>query len=344
MKVGLIARCNDRGLGVMTREWYRHVHPDRTLVMLLTAERQAGLAQHRDWYPDGTFVEFDGHTVDQKVVREWLDGLDVVYSAETFYDWRIVDWAHTHQVRTVCHLMPEYFAHASRPLPSPDVWWAPTTWRLEHLPPDTRVMPVPVPTDRWPDARPEMDGPPRWIHTAGAAAPSDRNGTRIVYEALRYLNCECAVTIRRQDEMSSWPQLGRHVHLELHTRAVVNYWELFGGQDGLVLPRRYGGLSLPAIEAMGAGLALLMPEVEPQRSEWPIAPLRATMQNHVSASGGRIPMCVVDPKHLAATMDAFAENPEALLSARRDALVWAHAHSWDVLHGDVLRALEDACR
>lgn len=350
MRVGLIARGEDRGLGNLTREWARHMEPARTLLVQPISALEAGLKQHCSWFdPDAMRATFDG-TIDEKIMREFLHGLDVVYSAETVYDWRLCDIARELGVRTVVHTMPEYFKHATnahnrfpKDLPGPDVWWNPTSWRQDFLPEGTRIVPVPIPLDRFPTpAVARADAPPRWLHTVGARAHADRNGTRIFIAALRHLRGEHEIIIRSQGEPFYPRRVGRGVRIRVQPTELEDYWQIYDDADALVLPRRYGGLSMPALEGMGAGLALLMPDVEPQRSEWPIVTIPAEFRNRITTSAGNIPICLPDEQQLAATMTWYSKNRGALTQQQQVSLGYARMHSWDALRCVIEGELEHA--
>lgn len=352
MRVGLIGRGEDRGLGNLTREWARHMVPERTLLVRPDSARDAGLVQHREWFDeDAIRISFGASgLLDLDIVRGFLEGLDVVYSAETFYDWRVCDLARELGVRTVCHAMPEYFKHTPNAhnyfpddLPPADVWWAPTTWRLEHLPEGTEVVPVPIPTDRWlPRDTAVTTAIPRWLHTIGSRAASDRNGTRIFLAALKHVKRDHEVIIRSQSEpFYANGGYGRNVHLRTSSLDVADYWELYADADALVLPRRYGGLCLPALEGMGAGLALVMPEVSPN-CDWPIIPIEAPFLNALTTSAGSIPICAADPKSLARAMDTCAAQPHRLAEAQAASDAFAEEYSWHRRRGPMWEALERA--
>lgn len=341
MKVGLIARTEDRGLGNLTWEWAQHMHPDRVLVVVPNHP----LPQRADRYPGALVLPWDhlhDSALNEEQVREWLRGLDVVYSAETFYDWRVCTWARELGVRTVCHVMPEFYRHGQPdPPPAPDAWWTPTRWRLEHLDPATRVVPVPIATERFTESVFRNPGPPRWLHVVGKRAGADRNGTRLFLGALRFLRSEHHVRIRTQDEgVRPGLGLGRDVHLETITTPTPEYWQLYDDADALVLPRRYAGLSLPAFEAMGAGLALVMSDAEPQRGEWPIIPIPAHEHGSVLTPAGRLKLAEIEPRHLARVMDRIADQPDVLAVEQRRAKLFAFAHSWEQLAPTIRAELE----
>lgn len=331
MKLGVIARSEDRGLGNLTWEFVQHIEPERVLVVVPNHP----LTQRLDRFPDALVLQWDHHAageLDEDATREWLRGLDVVYSAETFYDWRVCTWAREMGVRTVCHVMPEFFRHYGDDAPAaPDAWWSPTGWRRDCLPDSTRIVPVPIATERFVAQRRNADPRPHWLHVVGMRAAADRNGTRVVNAALRYVKGDHLVRIRTQEERYQRPATARGVDLEIVNWPVPEYWELYHDADALVLPRRYAGLSLPALEAMGAGLGLVMSDVEPQRSEWPILGLPARQTGTVRAPAGIIPTATVPPQALAELMSRCAADPSILEGLRARAAAFAAEHSWAAL-------------
>lgn len=338
MRVGLIARAENRGLGTMTWEWYRHVRPDRTLVVDM-GELARGFAMHLDRYPDATVVPFDGAQLPEAIVREWLDGLDVVYSAETFYDWHVCEWAEQAGVATVCHLMPEFFRHHNFDGPRPTAWWAPTSWRADVLPDGTRYVPVPVVVRA---KAPELeDRPTRWLHVAGHRAAMDRNGTTTVLQAVRLLRRPTSVTVSCQDGRLPMSRPSPYVTLDVRLDAPDDYWRLYDGFDLLVMPRRYGGLCLPVQEAMGSGLGVVMSDVPPNR-DWPIVSVPARLGGRLQTPAGLLRLYDTPAPKLAAVMDQLAD-PAARHEAQTAAAAWAADHSWDTLRPTIMRELARLC-
>lgn len=345
MRLGVIARAEDRGLGIQTWEVVRHLNPDR--VLIVDPGRLArGFAPHFDRYPDARVVAWDGHRfADWPQARAWLDGLDVVYTAETFYDWRLVEWANDAGVATVVHVNPEFFKHDDPNLPTPTAWWAPTSWRLDHLPKDTTVVPMPCPTDRWPDLpSPSPDGRLRVLHVAGHQANRDRNGTLLVLEAARHVSRETVdLRVVTQDRVLRHRGNNRRNRTVALTPPVADYWRLYDDADVLLLPRRYGGLCLPAIEAMGAGLAVAMTDVAPQTSTWPVIGVPATRSPRpIRTPAGTVDVYDAHPRMIAETVNRLAADPGEVAAARVAAARWADQHSWEALEGVWRSALGDA--
>jgi glycosyltransferase involved in cell wall biosynthesis len=334
MRVGLIARAEDRGLGTMSRDFYRHMQPDKTLVVIPAGVRHAHLASHLDWYPDSTVIGYDGE-LDRRKVDEWLEGLDVVYAAETFYDWRFCAWAREAKVATVCHLMPEWWSQ--RWAREPTAWWAPTSWRLDRLPVGTVHVPVPIDTDSVLPRLPDPGRPFRWLHIAGAKTHADRNGTYLLVDAARALTRPQEIIVRTQS-----PLTFDHVPdpVTVCEGTVDDRWQMYRDVDAMVMPRRYAGLCLPVLEAIAAGLPVVMSDLSPQNVDWPVATVPAVRDGFRRMMGGRIDLYDTDPALLAGLMDRWATDPtepaEYAAASRR----YATENSWRVRAPQIRAELE----
>lgn len=338
MKVGLIARAEaGRGLANQTYEVCRHLDPER--VLLIDPGRDGRFTQHPERYAgwDTTVAVWRNGRLDEQTVRSWLDGLDVVYTAETPYDPRLPQWASEAGCGVVVHANPEFLSPSDAK--AAVTWWAATPWRIEHLPARTRVVPMPAvdppfthqPTDRM-----------RFLHVAGWPAIADRNGTQIVAAAARMMTVDCDVIIRGQHR-----QITAHRHngpavLRAEHACPVDYWDNYRGADVLVMPRRFGGLCLPAIEAMAVGLPVVMSDCSPNEV-WPGPRVPTTSTDVVGTRAGVIPLHDTDPRALAATLDELAANSELVDKLRQEATEWATANSWEALKPTWLEELARAC-
>lgn len=331
MKVGLVARAEDRGLGIMCWEAYRHLQPDRTLVVDMGV-LAGGFAPHLDRYPDALVVPFIDGVLPEPEVRDWIKGLDVVLTCETAYDWRLGKWCTDAGARLVCHAMPEFFRPELVGLPI--TWWNPTSWRQAHMPPDTRHVPVPVALDRWPPRDVSREpGPLRVLHVAGHKAMADRNGTVLLAVAMQACRQPMEVTLVTQDEHLPARQGRLHpgVTMRTTTGGVANYWDLYAGHDVLAMPRRYGGLCLPVQEAMAAGLAVAMSDASPQRDDWPVVTFKTRQGRLVNTPCGGLPLANTDPTAMARVLDRLAADPAEVALQQLRSTGWAHANSWEAL-------------
>ena len=323
-RVGVIARCDDRGLGNQTWEVCRGLRPDKILVVRDPGSERQGFPPHRERFPGSPILRFnrDKERLDENVCRDFLDGLDVVYSAETYYDWNFCEWATDMAVATVLHTNPEFYFHWAHPhVPKPAVWWSATAWRSDHMPADTHVVPMPVPIERW--EKPDFSHKPRKVlHVGGLEAILDRNGTKLVAEADRISNnLEFVVTVQGADRSG----------VKAKKKNVANYWDLYNDDCPImVMPRRFGGLCLPAIEAIGAGKLVAMPDVSPNRM-WPILPLPCKLDRRtLDCQSGVVSLVSVDPKKIVdVTEDVF--DTGAVSELRRQSYEWATQNSWETM-------------
>lgn len=355
MTLGIVARCDDRGLGVMTRAAVENLNPDKVLVIAMNF---GPWEQHTDWYAHlGARCSIYRMDADLKIARwvqeDWLDGLDVVYMAETPYDWTFIETARRMGVRTVMHSMPELVDRRKRGEPQPDEWWWPTDWMTEHaLLPKGPVVPVPFESpprrNGWPAAMrmaPESDGHPLRVLHVCAAAMEDRNGTKIFLESLNHVTEPIEVTVVDQGARHSsmvvdhpaWDARG----IDLFYRdAIEDRWSIYDAQHVLVQTRRYGGLSLTCQEAASVGLALITTERWPEL-KWPGLKVRVDNVGKILVKFGQIATQNADPVGLAECIDMLALNRKALASHQAESLEWAEANSWDALRPEYERRLRE---
>lgn len=343
MKLGLLARAEDLGLGIQTWEAARHLPFDRVLGVDMGA--LCPFPTHWDRYPGATVVPFADSVLPEATVRDWLDGLDAVFTCETAYDWRLAGWCAEAGARLVVQVNPEFFWPANADLPV--TWWDPTTWRLDQLPAGTVHMPVPVALDRWPtvpNGAQRADGPLRVLHVAGRPAMADRNGTRLLGVALNATRQPMEVTVVTQGpQLPYFRQRMGGATVRRVVGGVENYWDLYAGHDVLVMPRRFGGLCLPVQEAMAAGLAVLMTDAAPQRTDWPVLLMRSHPGRPIQVAPGRIQLVNPDPSDMARQLDRLATDPILLGGLQTAGRAWAADHSWDALHDRYLDGFATAC-
>jgi glycosyltransferase involved in cell wall biosynthesis len=108
---------------------------------------------------------------------------------------------------------------------------------------------------------------------------------------------------------------------------VKDYWDLYRGFDVLVMPRRYGGLCLPAIEAGGAGLGIVMLDCPPNY-DYPVMPVKCHRAVDIDMKIGMVETYTADPSALAAALDHLADNPAEVAELQRMSRTYAQDMSW----------------
>lgn len=335
-RIGLIAREERaRGLAIQSKGFYDHMPVDRILVVDMP--QPDGLLAE-GWYPNATHLpSLPGHTLDETKVRDWMDGLDVVFTVETPYDWSLPRWAREMNVRTVIQGNPEFVRHG---LPDfdhyehPDEWWWPTSWRVDRLPPG-RWMPVPMPDHERTAA--SIDGPVRFYHVTGKRAFADRNGTDIVLAAIRGLR-DCRFTIYGLDHCLPDVPAVKGLDLVVDNIGVEDRWDLHVGHHVLVMPRRYGGLCLPALEAASRGMAVMMPDISPNTE---LASLLIGWHEgwKINVAAGQIPTHDVNQYQLGQYLTSLSRNPQAVADAMTQS--WEMVPRWSEWRDQYLNAFRE---
>lgn len=336
MKLGLIGRDEvARGLAIQSKSFYDNMPVDRVLVVNDPTRRQeAG----KGWYGRAPIADWDTvtHTLPLDTMLDFLSGLDAVFTAETPYDWSMLDLARDLGVATVIQGNPEFYKHGRHngPTQHPTEWWWPSSWRLGALPTGP-VMPCPQPT--LPFTPCDHGGPLRVLHVVGRRAWKDRNGTDVFMQAIRNVTEHIEVTMYGADgELPEyWPS--PWVQMKQTPTVIEDRWDLYREQDVLVLPRRYGGNCLPALEAMAFGLAVIMPNVEPNAMYTDLLTHVDQMRHEVLPCG---PTAMADPSPyaIAHTLDLLARDRARLFAEQQKS--FAACPRWDVWRPKYLDRLE----
>lgn len=330
MSLGIIARCDNRGIAYQSWEAVTALKPDKVLLVMMN-DRAWPEDPGRFGSQNVTFVDSEmGHrALDEGKVRGFLDGLTSVFAVETLYDWALADWAREAGCRTVIQMNPEFYNHHHRlDLPAPDAWVWPTHWMRSHDDlPYGDLLPVPAPPSVNTASDPECEEL-RVLHVAGHRALGDRNGTDLFFESLALIGTRVHVTVIGQDGQLPTGSLGRNVTITTNPKGVKDRWDLYRHQHVVVLPRRYGGLNLPAIEACSRGVIPMMPDV-PENGLWPIIPLPARQGRLQRVPFGTVPTWMVRPNAIAAAIDQLNKHRDRLVESQQRALDWADNNSWE---------------
>lgn len=317
VKVGMIVRSDQGGLGNQTHEIWRHVRPDVTVNVNFSRLPDA-MPQGYWRYPGAVETTWKGvgFPFDHRGAFQLLLTCDVIFSVETFYDLRLMQ--HPQAPPGVLYVNPELFRGYGAP-----TYWAPTPWLVDELPAGTRVVPFPVATDR-----PYKKGR-GFMHVGGRNTSFDRNGTRAAARAVRHTGELLQLTHQvDMPTMQGAVQLG----------TVEHYWDAYAHGDVLVMPRRYGGMSLPVQEALAAGLTVVMTDQSPNE-QWPVMLVDGNVSTVRTVAKFPIPAMDADHDALVAACRDARDWGRDNAQAQAD---WVEAHSWDTLLPVWQAALEDA--
>jgi hypothetical protein len=273
MRLGIIARCDNTGLGNQTRELVKMLNPDK--ILLIDSYSFNNNKQYPQWYDGYNVIKTTRGMPRTKEILAFLDEVDVVISCETFYHLDFVDIARKRNIKTILQYNYELFGNLVHPeWPLPDILLSPSSWNIdvvkEKFGSKCKVYHLPPPTDTslFNTARENnlSKTHKRILHIAGKKAAKDRNGTNTVVEMLKYSSADYELVIATQTPLDF---ITKDSRLKINKDNVRNREDLYNGYDAMVLPRRYAGLCLPMNEALISGLPVFMTDISPNNQILP---------------------------------------------------------------------------
>ena len=312
MRLGIIVRSDNTGLGNQTKELVDMLDPEK--VMLINSNSFNGNKQHPEWYNQRHgMMEVTGFP-NEAEVRKFLRNLDIVLSCETFYHDKFINIANEMRVKTILQYNYEFFGTLQNPkLGVPDVLLSPSSWNIdkvkERFGDQCKVIHLPPPTspETFRDVKAKNRGTThrRILHIAGKKAAKDRNGTEIVVEMLKYSKADYELVIQTQTGFhtdSTDPRLTiKYGNPEKREDMYIDY-------DAMVLPRRYAGLCLPMNEALLSGLPVFMTDISPNNDVLPAEWLIESSKVAEFMAKTLIDVYAGDPKQLARIVDDYVNS------------------------------------
>jgi hypothetical protein len=335
MRIGLIAQPHNTGIGVQTWEFFRHMPVTKVLLTDLT-EAHASRGKVVKSYPERfAGAQIQTTSIPSSFDIEWIcQDVDMIFIVETPLQWRLFSEARNRGVKTVLQYNAEFLEYFVKSYPEPDLFMAPSKWMMdevakkvvgkvifEHVPVNTELFPQRVRTKAT-----------KFLHVSGHATYMDRNGTEIVEEAKKIVHrkrTDIEIIITSQ-------QKGQEFE---------NYWDTFTHHDAdvLLLPRRYGGLSLQMQEAMACGMPVIMPSVSPNTDILhPDSLIPFESQETIEL---RLPVqrYTCSPEVLANKIIELSDNPRLVETLSQHSLTYANRISWEQMAPRYLRIFEELC-
>ena len=325
MRLGLICRFDNSGLGTLSWEFARNLKPHKVLLVenfvhQTFPERYAGLDSRRA-----------GRTYSDN--WEWfLEDIDVVMTFETFYRWEIVKICRQKKIKTVLYTMVEM---TSEKLPLfPDLFLCPSKLDYERFREPKVFVPTPVATDRliWR----KREKAHTFIHSASHGGVSMRKGTHLLMEAIPMVKSDVKF------EIYTWiPFKSNDPRLEIKLQNFKNYWQMWREGDVLVYPQDYNGICLPIVEAMASGMGVITTDIYPFNEYMPKELLFKPEQMYrTRASPSLLEMdaAKINPKDIAEKIDEWANQDIGRFSEYGK--TWAQENSWEILGPKIVSTLE----
>jgi hypothetical protein len=311
MKLGLIARCDDTGLGNQTKEIAKMLNPDHILLIDSTPFHHNNV-QHTDWY-DQWDTQLVHGLPDNKVCLDFIKKVDVVFSCETFYNNRFVSIARAKNKKTILQYNYEFLDYLQNvSLELPDLLLSPSPWKLNDVvgisQGKCRVDFLPPPSDHAifkRNAEENTKESKKILHVAGKPAANDRNGTESVLKMLEYSKESYEIVIKSQYDLNFQSNDPRVSFIVDNTKKRE---DLYYGFDAMILPRRYAGLCLPMNEALLSGLPVFMTDISPNDYFLPPEWLASSQKIGELMTRTMLDIYEADPVELASKVDRYMAN------------------------------------
>jgi hypothetical protein len=322
MKLGIIARADNTGLGYQTLELCKMLKPHKIIIIDSSDFRFS--KQYFNRYSefnydvvDNTVSRYGYPNVSVEYFKSLINDVDILISCETFYSDELVDFAKKNNIKTILQYNYEYFPFFPKKhkigVPSrPDVLLAPSSWNmedvynlynkdliLEQLFPPTSSKTFEL------TKKNNLKNNNRILHIAGTSAHEDRNGTISVLEMLKHSRVNYELVIKSQSNLDFTIDDPR-VTIEIGNVEDRHY--MYDGFDAMILPRRYGGLCLPMNEALLSGIPVFMTDISPNNNILPKKWLAKSFKiKETEVSGIPVDVYNSDPADLANKIDSYME-------------------------------------
>jgi hypothetical protein len=282
VRLGIIARSDNTGLGYQTKQLTDMLNPSK--IMLIDFSQHNNNKQHPEWYNGYEVINVFG-IPDSRDIDRFLKDIDVVLSCETFYNNdELILKARDKGIKTILQYNYELFGNLSKKkMALPDVLISPSLWKIDDIEfqfgRKAKVIHLPPPTNtNLFDGASKINRSKthnRILHIGGKRAAQDRNGTNTVVDMLRYSKADYELVIKTQTKLDINFNDDRIV---LDYNDSVDRESMYVGFDAMVLPRRYAGLCLPMNESLLSALPVFMTNIAPNHK---VLPKKWLVESHL---------------------------------------------------------------
>ena len=325
MRVGSIVLATHQGLGVLAKDFHDNGIVDEVLI-----KHSTRFKNNLEWYPAGKTIcenagDFQTNILkkDQATVVNFLSKIDVLLLFEIPFVSEIIPLARTMGVKIA--MMPMY---ECTPYPQDtDIFLCPSELDLDvyrSLYPDKKCILAQVPVPRSIEWK-QRTKANVFVHNAGNGGTYERNGTKELIQAMRYVKSSVELVIRTQkhDFISDDNRIVIH-------KGTIPYEELWKAGDVFIFPEKFNGLSLPIQEAYASGMMIMTSDRHPNNKYLPTEPLIPTAgSTKTKIVNVDFDIYSLNPEDIAAKIDEW--HGKDITEYSKKGKEWGENNSWDVL-------------
>lgn len=335
VKIGIVARCDWSGLGVMTFDFFRNFIVSKVLVV--------GGGYQND------FSRFDGYEGTESRVcalqtpgnedMDWLlDGVDMVVTFETPYNWNIYTKAKEKGVKSVLIPMFEWTPVKEKMPSEPDLYLCPSKVDFDEIEGEKVYLPTPVNRSLVPFK--ERTEAKTFIFNNGHGGWGGRNSIQEFFQALPFVKSDVKFKVRSQVPFDGAINDSR-VEVQMGD---LPYEQLWNEGDIYVHLHKFDGLSLPLNEALAAGMPVIALNKAPHNEFLPKELLVPVEAKPTIMVGRPTESAIINPLKVAEMIDKVANmTSEEIKALSQTSNNLAQSISWDVLKGQYLDEFAKLC-
>ncbi len=333
VRVGIVARADNGGLGIMALDFFRNIFVEK--VMVTTAGYKTDYERFNGYEGVQQFIA-KGGTPTLEEIKIFLKDLDVVVAFETPYNWNIFKMAKDMGIKTV--LIPMY-EWTEEILPEdPDLFLCPSELDYEVLPEPKKLINTPITREIIPFR--ERTEAKTFIFQNGHGGFMGRNSITEFMQALPLIkNQDIKFIVRSQVKFD--PVIDKRVTYELEEK---NYKDMWTEGDIYIHLHKFDGLSLPLNEAMAAGMPVIGLDVSPQNIFLPKELLIKPDAVGKVKIYREVDCAIISPVKIAEMIDKVASLPsEEIKRLSQISNLQAEKWSWKNLKPEFIKTLNELC-
>jgi len=331
-KIGLIARSDNSGLGVFTQEFYKNLPIEKVLVVL-----HGEYQNYPEKFDENKRIVCQRGTPGLEEIEEFLDGIDVVLTFETPYNWNIFTRAREKGVKTALFVDYEWL---SETLPAnPDLYLCGSEvnyYGIPEIPEEKKALiPCPINDSFQFQKRKKAE---TFVFNNGHGGFRDRNSWKELFEAISLVKEPVNFLIRSQ---KYFPYIPNDSRIEIQY-GDIPHDDLYKEGDVLIHPHKFGALSMPVQEGIASGMPVITTDLPPYHKlvpeSWLIKP-EARTQIFIRR---QIEAVIHSPTNIAKKISEFANKDISQDSEKTKEI--AQRWRWKNVRGEYLKALTDLCQ
>lgn len=333
IRLGLVARCDDSGLGSLSQDFYKYLEPDKVLSVY------GRYNNHPERFPSAIICNQGMPNL--KDIQNFLKDLDVILTFETPYNWNLISEAKKLGVKTV--IIPNYEWTSEFPPIEPDLWLCPSKLDLKIYQEEGKncaYLPIPVDRTKIPfKLRKEAK---TFVFNNGHGGSIGRNSAREMIEAMIRIPQDSGAEfiVRSQIQLDSMLKMP-HMRFEFGETPKE---KLFDEGDVFIFPHKFDGLSLPIQEAMAAGMPVITTDFFPFNEMLPkelLFKYDALAKAKLDDDTRKIDIHLLYPRDIADKIMEFIGKDITELSLKMNDL--AEEFSWITMKDKYIELLSNLC-